>query len=192
MDSIVCCSKSRSGAPREPTLSSATRHPPARFDSFADRGKRKPAESRHRVDRRDLPGERKIVAAHAGGSAGQVVCDCALALSLRHPLRAARRGLLRLAVRPYLGSNSISLAWRPVFSQAISVDPDSTKGSRIVSLPLEPFRIARSISSTGFCIAGRAKCACFIGSNPTIPIRSVDPCSRFRNCSRYVAHSPRS
>jgi hypothetical protein len=70
MDGIVCCSKSRSGAPREPTLSSATRHPPARFDSLADRGKRKPAESRHRVDRRDLPGERKIVAAHAGGSAG--------------------------------------------------------------------------------------------------------------------------
>jgi hypothetical protein len=36
----------------------------------------------------------------------------------------------------YLGSSSISRAWRPAFSQAIRVDPDPPDGSSTVSLLL--------------------------------------------------------
>ena len=64
----------------------------------------------------------------------------------------------------YFGSNSMTLACRPIFSQAMIVVPLPPNGSRIVSRDLLLFRRARSTSSTGFIVgcsrlaAGRLIC----------------------------------
>jgi hypothetical protein len=62
-------------------------------------------------------------------------------------------GQRRMAVSTRFGSNSISRAWRPVRSHAISVEPDPPNGSSTVSRVFEELRSARSINSTGFIAA---------------------------------------
>src|ERR1039458_5383111 len=56
----------------------------------------------------------------------------------------------------YFGSNSITRAWRPDFSQAINVVPEPPNGSSTVSRPLLLFLMARSTSSTGFIVGCRS------------------------------------
>lgn len=97
--------------------------------------------------------------------AGGVIAN-SLSFELRTSVisRKVRPSLSRTAARPvnsshrstvvstYLGSSSISLAWRPVFSHAIRVEPEPPKGSSSTSLRLLLLTMARSISSTGFCV----------------------------------------
>jgi hypothetical protein len=60
------------------------------------------------------------------------------------PVKASHR---RTITSQYLGSNSITRAWRPAFSHAITVVPLPPNGSRIVSRALLLFRSARSTNS---------------------------------------------
>jgi hypothetical protein len=54
-----------------------------------------------------------------------------------------------------LGSSSTTRAWRPFFSHAISVVPEPANGSSTVYRLLLLFLMARSTSSTGFCVGCR-------------------------------------
>ncbi len=63
---------------------------------------------------------------------------------------------LRQITSQYFGSSSITRACLPVFSQAISVEPDPANGSNTVSRVFEELRIARSINSTGFIVGCRS------------------------------------
>jgi hypothetical protein len=69
------------------------------------------------------------------------------------PLNACQR---RMIVSTYFGSSSISRAWRPVFSQAMSVEPAPPKQSSTMSRLLLELRIARSTSATGFMVGCRS------------------------------------
>jgi hypothetical protein len=69
------------------------------------------------------------------------------------PLNSCQR---RMIVSTYFGSSSISRAWRPAFSHAISVDPDPPNGSNTMSRLLLELRIARSTRATGFMVGCRS------------------------------------
>jgi CRP-like cAMP-binding protein len=87
-------------------------------------------------------------------------------LSTLGALQRVWRELLRLAplyacqrwmtTSTYFGSSSISRAWRPAFSQAISVEPEPPKGSSTMSRVLLELRIARWTSATGFMVGWRS------------------------------------
>ena len=68
----------------------------------------------------------------------------------------------------YLGSSSTSRAWRPVFSHAISVEPEPPNGSSTMSRLLLELRIARSTSATGFMVGWRSFLA-GLSKNQTSP-----------------------
>ena len=71
----------------------------------------------------------------------------------RSPLHSCQR---RTITSQYFGSSSTSRAWRPVFSQAIRVEPEPPNGSSTMSRLLLEFRIARSTSATGFMVGCRS------------------------------------
>ena len=83
----------------------------------------------------------------------------------RLPLNSCQR---RTITSQYFGSNSISRAWRPAFSHAISVVPEPPNGSSTVSRPLLLLRMARSTNSTGFIVGCRSFTTGFF-TNQTSP-----------------------